>query len=485
MLAAGDGGAGGRKRRRDGGGQGRGLKALALADGVRNKSKTYAVACETLKFRAAIDQVLEKSRIDRGALARNEALLYVMLYDHLFGQGIKGGGAVKRAILAHDAKLKQALASVMALRNVTDQKALVAEHVRNAPSFPRFARVNTLKCTVKQALSELRQTDLDLPVPEVNMHIPQVLKFPCGTDLHDHPMVSSGKLILQDLSSCFPAFSLASYTGSFGIDLKSSDCIDATAAPGNKTSQLAACGFKRVFAFDKSERRLELLRTRMEAAGALENGRVVPECRDFLTVDPNDPAYANVRAILLDPSCSGSGMIGRVDHLVQAGEDEADPASAKDRLVRLSDFQKEVIAHAMKFPNVEVISYSTCSVNVEENEAVAAHAIAQNSGFKLAKALPTWPRRGQEVEGLSQTQAGCLARVDPAEDETCGFFVAHFRRMNEADDRRKAMKKAQKRKRLGKKKLEMAASNSAEGAEEDGESEEQPAGESSSKRAKV
>jgi len=30
---------------------------------------------------------------------------------------------------------------------------------------------------------------------------------------------------------------------------------------------------------------------------------------DFLKLDPNSPEYKNIRYILLDPSCSGSGML--------------------------------------------------------------------------------------------------------------------------------------------------------------------------------
>ena len=32
---------------------------------------------------------------------------------------------------------------------------------------------------------------------QIDAHLPDVLKFPAGTDLHDHPMVLAGQLILQ------------------------------------------------------------------------------------------------------------------------------------------------------------------------------------------------------------------------------------------------------------------------------------------------
>ena len=35
--------------------------------------------------------------------------------------------------------------------------------------------------------------------------------------------------------------------------------------------------------------------------------------QDFLKTDPDSPAFKNVGALLLDPSCSGSGIVGRDD----------------------------------------------------------------------------------------------------------------------------------------------------------------------------
>ena len=39
----------------------------------------------------------------------------------------------------------------------------------------------------------------------VDAHLPDVLIFPAGTDLHDHPMVLAGQLILQVEPFCAPA----------------------------------------------------------------------------------------------------------------------------------------------------------------------------------------------------------------------------------------------------------------------------------------
>jgi 16S rRNA C967 or C1407 C5-methylase (RsmB/RsmF family) len=42
----------------------------------------------------------------------------------------------------------------------------------------------------------------------------------------------------------------------------------------------------------------------------------------FLETDPNDAQFAQVEYLLLDPSCSGSGIISRLDHLVDDDDEE-------------------------------------------------------------------------------------------------------------------------------------------------------------------
>jgi 25S rRNA (cytosine2278-C5)-methyltransferase len=65
-------------------------------------------------------------------------------------------------------------------------------------------------------------------------HIPNLLLFHPQTQFHDDPLYKSGKIILQDKASCFPAIVLAPPASNNAV------VIDATAAPGNKTSHLSA-----------------------------------------------------------------------------------------------------------------------------------------------------------------------------------------------------------------------------------------------------
>lgn len=174
-----------------------------------------------------------------------------------------------------------------------------------------------------------------------------LLKLPPNTDLHDHPLVLSGALVLQSKASCMPAraLDLGSLVGKLRSNKgKSKDkstssifkVLDACAAPGNKTTHLAAllhqaCGdatasqpnigkskakaalIPKVIAFDKDQTRLQRLKDNVSKTGASDI--IEAECCDFLSVQPTD--YSDVTAILLDPSCSGSGTgTSRMDYLL-------------------------------------------------------------------------------------------------------------------------------------------------------------------------
>jgi len=217
-------------------------------------------------------------------------------------------------------------------------------------------------------------------------------------------MFGSGTLIFQQKASLLPALALAPPPGAH--------VVDACAAPGSKTSQLAALmkNDGTVFALDRDKRRLDTLDRLMKQRRAT---CVQPRLADFLEVSPSDPKLARVTHMLLDPSCSSSGMT-------------TEPLADEGTVAELAANQRRIIRHAMRFPSVQRIAYSTCSVYQEENEQVVASVLASEEGaaFRLASCLPWWPRRGH---------ASCFPGAElcvrtELEDQTIGFFVALFER---------------------------------------------------------
>ena len=205
------------------------------------------------------------------------------------------------------------------------------------------------------------------------------------------------------------------------------------------------CPCKHIYAFDKDPARKRLLQSRMTNAGAKALVEVTET--DFLTIDTTSEAYTRVTAVLLDPSCSGSGVVRDLGRL---GNDDKGDLKGRERLEKLRTFQVQAIHKAMKFPSVTLLSYSTCSVWEEENESVVAEVLitARQEGWHLVAPprMRSWKRRGHAFKTLSQEESAALLRCEPV-DGANGFFVALFekkerQREGESTEERESVKSA-------------------------------------------
>jgi len=387
------------------------IKSLVYSPTVRNKRATFALVCQTLKYLPILKEVLASSEILSSKWKKQEELVYVTTYDILFGQGIAVSGSVEQLIMLQKDSLRTTLDKVCARKRVRCVEDLLSNKSAVKPK-PRFLRVNTLKVTTESVIEELNK----MHMVDKDEMVPDMLVLPPGTDLHNHPLVTDGKVFLQGRASCMVAVALCPKPGW--------KVIDACAAPGNKTVHLAALmnGEGSIIACELNKERAKTLQHTVRRSGA-NNIRIVNG--DFLEVDRNDPSYAEVHAILLDPSCSGSGIsTERLDYLLPShSRDSQDDAGTSSRVMKLSAFQKKALSHALSFPSVERVVYSTCSIHQAENEDVinSVLPLATSLGFELATPFPQWHRRGLPVFQGSEH----LLRTDP-EDGLEGFFIALF-----------------------------------------------------------
>lgn len=383
---------------------GKTIKSLTLAPHIKAKKAVYAVTCQTLSQQL------------------RPAVAFVITYELLFGQGCRIKGKAEKAIFGLKAELQEYLQAILTEAGVEHVDELLSANI--AKDWPRTARVNLLKISVAEALAWLRSPPLSHQKlatlgnkATVDELLPDVLLFPAGTDLHDHPLVTSGSLILQSKASCLPAHALAAQPGW--------QVVDACAAPGNKTTHVAALmgGKGSVLAFDRDPKRLDRLKANAAATGATN---IVAQQADFLSLDMCSDELREVRGVILDPSCSGSGTChSRMDHLLPSkGQAAAEQEAA--RLQSLAAFQTKALRHALTLPKLERLVYSTCSIHDVENELVVKAVLeeAQELGFHLVDPFPSWPRRGLPLLPGHHH----LIRVDPEKDKTDGFFVAVFQR---------------------------------------------------------
>ncbi|KAL1732081.1 S-adenosyl-L-methionine-dependent methyltransferase [Schizophyllum commune] len=420
------------------------IKGVLATLPEKDRKRTAALVIETLKYKAALANVIKACGLlaaEKKITSMNLAL--VLVHDLLLAKGIQAGdGPVKQAVLRHKTRLQGEWTKMKIKRGAKSNEDLAQVGDQRAALIPRYVRVNTNLWSVDEAVKSLQASGSKLADPfastsnfQRDAHVPDLLLFSPKKAFHDDAAYKSGKLILQDKASCFPPLALNPPAST------KATVIDATAAPGNKTTYLSALmGNKgKLFAFERDKRRFQTLKT-MVAKAACKN--VTPVNADFLTIDPNDETYRGVTHILLDPSCSGSGIVNRLDYLLET-EEEND--SQDERLAKLASFQLMMIKHAMKFPAARRIVYSTCSIHAAENEHVVREALASEEcragNFALASrdsVLPTWPRRGMKEEmGESRADAEGLIRCLPGEDATNGFFVSCFVRRTDEEEESK------------------------------------------------
>ncbi|KAL7279085.1 hypothetical protein ACG7TL_006923 [Trametes sanguinea] len=415
------------------------IKGIIASVPEKNRKRTAALVIETLKYKQVLNEVIDAAQLlkqEKKINSRNLAL--VLVHDLLLARGIQAGdGPIKQAVLRHRTRLQSEFTKIKVKKSVKSHEELAQTDDARAASIPRYIRVNRTCWSTKEALATFQSQGYQLGDPLASSkafkqddHIPDLFAFNPSVRFTEDPLYLSGKIILQDKASCFPAHVLAPPARDDAV------VIDATAAPGNKTSHLCAImqNKGKLFAFERDRKRFTTLKTMLSRAHC---SNVEAVNSDFLTISPDDPKYIGVTHILLDPSCSGSGIVNRLDHLLDnEQEDDAD----SERLNKLAAFQLKMIRHAMTFPSVQRIVYSTCSVHAVENEHVVREAIkteeATRGQFRLGRReeiLSTWPRRGIPEEMDHPGMHPSMSGLAQSADITNGFFVSLFVRMREDD----------------------------------------------------
>jgi putative methyltransferase len=435
------------------------LLSKALSGGAslkglcHGKRDAYAVLSSVLARRMQLERALTAAGVEKAESGISHARLLLLAHELLFGRGLRRAAGVdhgfKRAEVADAAKsLQQWQTSLIkAARrrrsaSTEDGGTLTEATLKGEPlaspstaasgalRLPRYARVNTLKAPVISVVRALEVMGYRCVPPRrdgppaagelwVDPLVPELLVLPPeGTELHQHSLVRHAVLILQDKASCLSPAALDPPPGSL--------VVDATAAPGNKSTMLAArCapGGGRVIACERDPHRARTLEQRASLAAS---GVVEVVQTDFLSIEPKSAPFCDATHVLLDPSCSGSGMVGQ-------GAPDDEPVSATSaavagdtpRLRALASMQLRLLTHALSFQSARVVVYSTCSVHPIENELVVAAALEHpdvaRGGWRLEAALPSWPTRGLPVAPGATL---CL-RAGP-EVQTNGFFVARF-----------------------------------------------------------
>ncbi len=215
------------------------------------------------------------------------------------------------------------------------------------------------------------------------------------------PEYEAGHMYLQSLSSMMPALVLAPKKGE--------SVLDMAAAPGGKTTQMAALSGNGalITACEKNRIRADRLQFNLDRQGA---SRVNVMCTDARQLSD----LFRFDKVLLDAPCTGSGTL-----LLAEGEPER--RMTADWVAKTARTQQAMLKKALTLlSRGREMVYSTCSILREENEGVLAAVLP---GMK-ARIVPIDPA----TLGLTPAQllpvsiSGVICVKPTATHE--GFFVA-------------------------------------------------------------
>ncbi|GAQ34330.1 putative 28S rRNA (cytosine-C(5))-methyltransferase [Aspergillus tubingensis] len=457
-------------------------------------AQVYALIIEASKWDILLKEVIEAAGILKLEPKLTPLLSLLLVHDLLLaksGLAAKSTHPLRQTIERHKtrlrgeftkARVRRGCATIPALKDAIAREKLALQGAAGISTaiYPRWVRVNNIRTTLEKQLSttfagyEQVSSLAELTLPKrmvLDPHVPDLIAVAPGVEFTSSPAYKNGEIILQDKASCFPAYLLVGDEDEGWED--GGGLLDGCAAPGNKTTHMVSLlakqqhkhnkgtGTYHIFSMDQSPIRAKTLQKMVSTAGADTMVTVLPG-QDFLALDPTDPRFENVSGLLLDPSCSGSGIIGRDDvpkltlpesttnsssstekKRKRRANDEDDSREGKkpsttttaespsatdendvpvtgmtdERLIKLSNLQTRIVEHALSFPAATRVTYSTCSIHLLENEAVVsrilASEVAKTRGWRVLRrdeqpvGMKKWGHRGvreeRAVEGGAAT----------------------------------------------------------------------------------
>ena len=271
----------------------------------------------------------------------------------------------------------------------------------------RSIRVNTLKISVRDFLQQVAGYGWQLtPVPwcEEGFWITRDDEsLPLGS-VAEH---MCGLFYIQEASSMLPVSAL------FARGEQPQSVMDMAAAPGSKTTQIAARMGNEgmILANEYSASRVKVLHANISRCGVT---RAAITHFDAAVFGPALPEYFD--AVLLDAPCSGEGVIRK------------DPKALKNWSLQschdIADTQQGLLESAFQAlkPGGTLV-YSTCTLNTLENQQVVGSLLARYPDAVEVIRLDTLFPGAEQVA----TPEGYL-HVFPQVFDSEGFFVACLRK---------------------------------------------------------
>ena len=271
---------------------------------------------------------------------------------------------------------------------------------------PKSVRINTMKATIDEVKSILEKSWYLTPIP----WCPEgfwIRHKEGRRDIGNTLEHCLGLIYVQEAASMIPAIVL---------DPKPGDVVlDIAAAPGSKTTQMAAMMNNQglIVANDIKGDRLAALGVNLTRCGVLNTivTQMIGQAMRGLSFDK----------ILIDAPCSGSGTIRKSPKTLLMWNQKSLATLAKNQLSLLNNAWPMLVRGG-------TLVYSTCSNDPEENEEVItkfldSHSTARVDDIKLPLQASPLP---EVMNSWVNPNVKKALRLWPQDNDTEGFFVAKF-----------------------------------------------------------
>ncbi len=259
-------------------------------------------------------------------------------------------------------------------------------------------RTNTLKIQREDLLERLRTAHAEA---EPSLWAPEGILCRAHGAMDDMAALREGFFQVQDESSMQVAHVVAPLPGEF--------IIDACSAPGGKATHLAALmkNQGRIVAADIYPAKLARIK---ENAARLGIDIIETLCCDAREIGVRYAGQAD--RLLLDVPCSGLGVLRR--------RADARWRRTQQEMAALPALQRAILSGAV--PAVKtggILVYSTCTIRVQENEAVVTAFLDEHPEFSLEMTGHFLPLQKREE---------AMVQFYPQRDKIDGFFIARLRK---------------------------------------------------------
>ncbi len=264
-------------------------------------------------------------------------------------------------------------------------------------------RVNTIKSNIEEIKSKLNEYNIKFKAVSWS-DTALIIENKPEREIQELDIYKNGEVYLQSLSSMLPPIIMN--------PCPNEDILDMAAAPGGKTTQIAALTNNQahITACEMNKIRADRLRYNIEKQGA---SSVYVMQKDSRNIDD----FFSFDRILLDAPCSGSGTLDLND------ESTFNYFTAK-LIEKSSKAQLALLSKALKIlkPGKELV-YSTCSILSVENEDVINKALK----YADAEIVPIEFDGMEELPLLPVKIPGTIC-VCPNELYE-GFFIAKIKKI--------------------------------------------------------